>query len=628
MDPHAAAHLHKSGNDVTNAPGPIVPDRAHHISEFGEVENLKHIDSPIRPSVEDEQPAPPPSHKGRVALNERLRRLRRKCFHERHIHQYWQGETLFRTEGSRKVGSDELFLDLVIVGGVAALGHELRETFGGWDQVEKFILLFGALYSSWRAVVFLWNLWGLASDLIDKFGIYLVFTCLTFIALGAHGAFDSGPRPYVAVASFLATAIPTMSNVIFGTREPLLHVKRSISQLALSGLTTVLASTPYFAAAFVSSGRAVRILYWAALIANLLTPFLTTLGYRTIFRSAQHQTRLAISIELFVEKYEVLTMIVLGESVLGLLFEGATIVTAEGVRLGALFGWAAVSTGMLYALQTLYNNVDAPITKGGKHALRYRKLHGLLWSQLHVPYHAALILFATGLGIVVRDIAMPEVYDGHVRTVMDATRIGTAIVSAGLERAESSGAKEVIMFDEKVRWLFSAGWGASILLSGLIGSLHEGGPRAATKRWRLLIRFIVVIPITIGMPFADIDPEYFLIVFAVVLICLALGEYVCVQMDKMGFFRSEATILSSSTDDIDDRDVVFGDERDVDDDNLKNGDVEEGLSKAHNFLETQVNDDHVKEALRARLCKSHVLTLVPASRKRCEKERNVGVDLG
>lgn len=626
MDPHAAAHALKGGNHASHAPGPATPHRAHHISEFGEVENLEHIDSPVRPSIDDELPAPPLNRKGRLALHERLKRLQRKCFHERHIHQYWQGDTLFRTAGSRKVGSDELFLDLVIVGGVAALGHELRETFRGWADVEKFILLFGAFYSSWRAVVFLWNLWGLASDLIDKIGIYVVFTCLTFIALGAHGAFDAGPRPYVAVASFLAAAFPTLSSIFFGMREPLLHGKRGISQLTLSGLTTLLTIVPYFAAAFVTSERAVRILFWVALVSNLMTPFVTTLGYRAIFRNAHNRAGLAISIELFVEKYEVLTMIVLGESVLGILFEGATVVTADGVRLGALFGCAAVSTGMLYALQTLYNNVDAPIIKGGKHALRYRKLHGILWSQLHVPYHAALVLFATGLGIVVHEIALPYISKAPAETAPHLRAMVTSATITDLLRAESS--EKISRFDDKVRWLFSAGWGASILLSGLIGSLHDSGPRAATKRWRLLIRFIVVLPIALGMPFTEIHPEYFLAVFAAVLICLALVEYICVQMDKMGFFRSESTLLSSSNDDIEDRAIVFGDERDDDDDSSDTGDIEQGLTKAQDVLENQINNEQVKEALKARLCKSHAKTLVPASKKRCQRERNVGVDMG
>ena len=110
---------------------------AHHVAEFGEVDNLVHI------SHEDEHameavPAPPVSRKDKLAMKERVHRLGRRLFASRHLMQYFHDDVLYRTEGNRSIGPDELFLDLVIVGGIAALGHELRETFNGWDDVEKF----------------------------------------------------------------------------------------------------------------------------------------------------------------------------------------------------------------------------------------------------------------------------------------------------------------------------------------------------------------------------------------------------------------------------------------------------------------------------------------------------------
>lgn len=612
MDPHAHAHGH-----FGNVAGRIIPHRAHHISEFGEVENLEHIDAPIRPSIEDELPAPPRDRKDPLALHERISRLRRKCFHERHIHQYWQGETLYRTEGSRKIGPDELFLDLVIVGAIAAFGHELREYFDGWPSVEKFILLFAAIYSSWRGVVFLWNLWGVASDLIDKIGIYSVFTCLTFIALGAHGAFDDGPRPYVAAAAFLALVSPLITSVYWGMTEPLLRPSKGLSQTSIYGAVNFCAALPYFAAAFVKSEQVTRILYWVGLVSNLITLFVTSLAYRFFVRDYGKTARYAISIELLVEKYEVLTMIVLGESVLGILFEGSAVVTTEGVKLGSLFGSSAAATAMLYALQTLYTNVDAPIAKGGKHAVRHRKLNGILWSQLHVPYHAALVIFATGLGLAVRDIAMPYPSETAAEHALVAARTVTAIASG--VHAEGAGVDG--KFGTKERWLFATGWGASLIFSGLIGSLHLAGPRAATKQWRFMIRTAIVLPLTLGMPYSTMKAEYFLAVFAAVLIVIALVEFVFVQMDKMGFFRSETTVFSSSADASNNDVVQFGDERDDDDGDDSADVVDLEKSCLDDYVNNQVQDAEKRNALRARLCKSHKMTLVPVSQRKCQQEK-------
>lgn len=610
---------------------------AHHISEFGAVEDLVHIEAQARPSHEDEQPVPPVTHRDPLATKERFFRLRRRLFHERHIHQYWQGETLFRTAGNRSIGPDELFLDLVIVGGIAALGHELRETFSGWRDVEKFLVLFGALIVSWRSVVFLWNLWGVSSDLIDKFGIYLIFTCLTFISLGAHGAFDDGVRPYVAVAAFLASAIPTTTALIWGLREPLLKTKQGPSSLTVTCVSSLIGASPYLAAAFVDSDRVSRILFWVALGAHLSTFFSSGYITKLLAPNTEKQTRVAVSIELFVEKYEVLTMIVLGESVLGILFEGALVVTKEGVRLRHLFGSAAIATAMLYSLQTLYNNVDSPISRGGKHAIRYKKNHGLVWSVLHVPYHAALVLFATGLGIAIRDIA--------IKPKTSTAEEAVAHVIDVVIREADSGHKRG--FDYKARWLFSAGWGASLILSGLIGSCHLAGPRAATKRWRLVIRSLIAIALMFGMPFADVSAEIFLHVFGTVLVLIALSEYILVQMDNMGFFRSENTVFSSSADALEKEMVTFGDERDSDDsDEFRDSDDKTDVEKlgsetirrqttrggleeqmAEIELPEDVLDEQAKLRLRQRMCRSHRMRLVPASQRKCKALKNNSIGI-
>ena len=146
------------------------------------IDKIVQIEGPKR--LSDTLPAPPIDRRDRLAVKERLIRLKNKCFHERNIHQYWQGDTLYRSAASRSIGSEELFLDLVMVGGIAAIGHELRETFQGWREVETVLLLFSALYSSWRQVVLLWNIWGVCWDTTDKIGIYIVFTCVSYIALG------------------------------------------------------------------------------------------------------------------------------------------------------------------------------------------------------------------------------------------------------------------------------------------------------------------------------------------------------------------------------------------------------------------------------------------------------------
>lgn len=305
---------------------PIVPDsagvHAHHIHEFGEVDRIVHVERSESSAAEEEHPVLPVTDKSPSAKSERWRRLWHRLFRERHLMQYFYNDTLYRTVGIRKVSKEELFLDLVIVAAIAAIGHELRESEITWSAIEKFWLLFTAVYSSWSQTVLLWNLWGIQQDLVEKTGIYATFLALTGIALGAHSAFDDLARPYVAVSAFIASAIPATGGVIWSFKERLLkNPANRVNQLVLSDLFIFISILPYLVAAFVRSSEATRALYWVAFglhVISLLVPYRL---YQYIHRNIPEHTRIAINIELMVEKYEVLTMIVLGETMIGLLFE-------------------------------------------------------------------------------------------------------------------------------------------------------------------------------------------------------------------------------------------------------------------------------------------------------------------
>lgn len=195
------------------------------------------------------------------------RRLRKRLWHRRWLRQYFSApNVLVREREKRRIHNEELYLDLVIVANIAALGHELRETFGGWDAVEKFILLFGPVSASWRTLIILWNLYGTLGDLVDKFGIYATHTAMSGIGLGAHGAFSTAQKQ-VGICAFLATAIPAVSIMLFAWMEPAsINEHNLFSQAVGLQVVNVLSVLPYLIAAFVDSERVAKILYWVALV--------------------------------------------------------------------------------------------------------------------------------------------------------------------------------------------------------------------------------------------------------------------------------------------------------------------------------------------------------------------------
>lgn len=604
----------------------------HHIHEFGDVDRIVHIrrDSEA-PVLEENVPVPPVSNKATHARRDRWHRLGNHLFRKRHLMQYFYSQTLFRTPDHRKVSREELFLDLVIVAATATLGHELRVSRIVWPTVEKFILLFYAVYSAWMQVVFLWNLWGVKEDLVEKGGIYVSFMAITGIALGAHNAFDDGVRPYVSVSAFLASFVPLMGNHVFSWSEPLFkNPVNVISQPNLAVTFRLLGPLCYLASAFVGTARATRALYWAAIGSLALAQGLPHLIFQGLHKNIPNHTRLAINIELMVEKFEVLTMIVLGEGIIGLLFEAGAYIGREGARVGLLYLSAVFSTLTLYGLQTYYIQVDSLIARGSVHAIRHNAYAGLGWSFLHMAYHLFLVLFATGLGISVRDVIVAPKYP-YPHTAAESRVLGAALLlrAADETAAEGAGASE---FDRNARWVFAVGWAGSLVTSALIGAMHKAGPRVATRAPRLFARCALALGLMAGMPFAHVSAGVFQAVFGAVTVVAVLAEFLLVQMDRIGFFRSEQTPLSSTdsgdptgvTSDFDD-----WDDDDDDEDEGKGGkvesdlDLESGGGKADGKGVVSGNDC-ISQALKSRLCKGHDCRMVAVMPKRKGAKKKEG----
>ena len=86
---------------------------AHHITEFGDVENLVHVEA--EPSHAESEGIVPNGVKTPFDMKARLFRLRKKLFRPRRLQQHFIGDTLYRTAANRNIAKDELFLDLIIV---------------------------------------------------------------------------------------------------------------------------------------------------------------------------------------------------------------------------------------------------------------------------------------------------------------------------------------------------------------------------------------------------------------------------------------------------------------------------------------------------------------------------------
>lgn len=268
---------------------------------------------------------------------------------------------------------------------------------------------------------------------------------------------------------------------------------------------------------------------------------------------------------------------------------------------------AVAGTITLYSLQTLYVQVDGPIQKGGVHALRHRVHSGFAWGMLHSPYHCFLILFATGLSISLRDVAIAPV------------------ASAVVERATSNEAAGAAQFTRNARWLFSSGWGGSVICSALLGALHKPGPRAATKLHRIILRCIVAVAVMVGLPFSNLSAGWFQGVIALVSGSLAVTEFLFVKMDRIGFFRSEASgggFTSTTSGENKEGSAVHFDDTDSDSSEM-NPELDTETPRSPDDIVLNIDEESGQSpeaeylcALKERLCKGHCKRFVPVKPKK------------
>jgi Bacterial low temperature requirement A protein (LtrA) len=207
--------------------------------------------------------------------------------------------------------------------------------------------------------------------------------------------------------------------------------------------------------------------------------------YRELHKNRPKARRTAVNVEAMVEKYGVLTLIVLGESLLALLIQGADLVEEPEASIGLMFLATAASVLIVYSMQTIYFNVDQNLGKGSVHAIRHMALAGF------VP---------TGLAKLIKEITLHD----------------------------KSGPPSY------VRELFSVGWGASFVISGFFSLLHKAGPRERTRNHRICGRIIIVLAVAIGVPFADISAGYQLLIFTLVSAVVAVVEFVLLEADRIG----------------------------------------------------------------------------------------------
>ncbi|KAJ8906537.1 hypothetical protein NDN08_003030 [Rhodosorus marinus] len=440
----------------------------------------------------------------------------------RHLAQFFCRDVLYREKKKRKVADDELFMDLILVACFAEFGHELRDTFNGWPSIEKFFLLFQVVWMVWRTVAFILNLFPLEQDFAQKSIMLGVMIGLISIGLSAHTSFSS-TIPWTSWSSFAVTCFSGLVVFALGSQSKKIGTKNPIyNTVMLTGLASIVFSIPYIISAVVNSAEVARAMFWTSFGIQIAYSISVPLTLREFLHKRRRSAVTpAINIEAFSEKFGLITLITLGESFISLLFESALVASPE--RAGVIVAVGILGLGITYSLMTIYFDIDNKILPGEKHAIRYAAKKGLLWSLVHLFYHACLILGATGLG---------EALQASAESITKVEKSAREVIEASI-RAEEGGGTTV--FDAKWRWLLCAGYGAAILFSTLLSMCHQKGPYSVTKYYRLGARTVIVIAsLLTSVPLStSLSPLSVVgIVFAVICTICAV-EFFLIQGDRL-----------------------------------------------------------------------------------------------
>lgn len=237
-------------------------------------------------------------------------------------------------------------------------------------------------------------------------------------------------------------------------------------------------------------------LLWVGVALNFLRESLMQVLSARRVRGRPHLVIPAVNIEALSERYALLTLIVTGESLLSILFEASSVLTADSGRVSVVRLYVSSAFGLIIAYSyTWYFCTDnAPPLPRGRHAIRFHRSTAIFWTHLHLLYHAAILFTATGVGLAVRSAALVF----PPAPASPAVGLSAAAVRAG-------GSAPTQAFGSAARWATALSWAATVILSALMGAAHQGGPRAFTRRLRLPLRAAgaVGVSLTLGLLPAD-----------------------------------------------------------------------------------------------------------------------------
>jgi low temperature requirement protein LtrA len=286
-----------------------------------------------------------------------------------------------QAEGGHRVTPLELFFDLVVVFAITQVTSFLARS-PTWGGLLRGVLLLGTLWWAWSAYAWLTNTLDPEEGAV-RLAMLTAAAAMLVVSLAAPGAF--GPDGVIFGVAYLV--VRALYLVLFaiagrGDRDLFRAVMRILPAATLAPVLLVVAGFLNGSAQLALWGAALAILYLGPLLGHMR-------GWR-------------VSPEHFVERFGLIIIIALGESIVAIgvgaagppLDAGVLAAALLGITVAACLWWSYFDWVVFVAQATLAQATGAQRAAFARDA----------YSYLHLPMVGGIVLFAFGLKTTLADV--------------------------------------------------------------------------------------------------------------------------------------------------------------------------------------------------------------------------------
>jgi len=290
-----------------------------------------------------------------------------------------------QAESGQRVTPLELFFDLVFVFAITQVtGFLSRDPT--WEGLLRGLLLLGVLWWAWAAFAWLTNTLNPEEGAV-RIAVFASIAAMLIVSLATPNAFTTDGVIF-GVAYFIVRAFHLVLYVIAGRGDR--ELLRAVAGLAPFA---ILAPTLLILAGFLEGGTQLAV-WGAALAVDYAGP--VVVGHMRGWR---------VSPEHFVERHGLVVIIALGESIVAIGVGAAGVSLDAGVIVAALLGIAVASALWWSYFDWVIFIAQARLAEatGADRATLARDLY----SYLHLPMVAGIVLFALGMKTTLADVESP-----------------------------------------------------------------------------------------------------------------------------------------------------------------------------------------------------------------------------